>query len=157
MYQRNIKHVILDIDHTMLHAVLAPDAVGYTFFLRPKLYAFLDMLFTYYYVGIFTAGTKEYAETVVTSFLQPYMSRLSFVMHRGHYEECKMETGGLKDLRYVQRRIPSFSPESTVIIDDCPGVKMTNGSHCIHVKQFYAGHTSDRELLRVWEELRRLN
>lgn len=69
------------------------------------------------------------------------------------FEMCKWETGGYKDLKYVQGVHGSFVVDETCIVDDCMGVNYTNGDNCLHVPAFDSTHpraSEDDELDKLW-------
>jgi hypothetical protein len=50
--------------------------------------------------------------------------------------DCNMKTGEYKSINYVHYRFPQYSFVPTIIIDDHPGVKQTNGENCYYIPPF---------------------
>ena len=58
---KNKKHgiICLDLDETLFHTK------NHQIYFRPKLISFLEYLHTYFYLVVFTAATKEYADSIL--------------------------------------------------------------------------------------------
>jgi len=148
---RVIRNIVLDIDHTLLHAVdrridqVSDSAFCYfdvkkyqhlDVFERPYLQHFLDYLFDNYNVGIFTAGHEYYGDFVCENIIMNEQRTPAFLLHREHFDECQEIFHTYKDLKYVEQLYPEFKASETIIIDDYDCVRDTNGLHCIHIKEF---------------------
>ena len=137
--KRAKKNIILDIDHTLIHTVnplelaqmeskdLLPESLFNCpyyklndlalVFQRPHLSEFLDFLFANYNVAIWSAGSSDYVNAIVDTFIRTEKRIPSFVMTR----DDLIESGqSFKDLDYVYEKYPLFQPYNTLIIDDLP-------------------------------------
>lgn len=147
------KLLILDLDETLVYATekrLArlEDFRVETYFLyrRPNLDHFIEFLFKYFKVAVWTSSSESYADGVVQNvFQQP--ERLHFVWAR---ERCTYRIDGLtgkdywiKDIKKVKRL--GFSLDSILIIDDsAEKISRSYGNH-ICVTPF-EGDPTDNEL-----------
>ena len=173
-----MKGVILDIDRTLVHSVekhilrMKPgreqewkdlfewfDIDSHITFLRPKVWEFIDWLFTEGYdVGIFTAGSEEYAEQIVEGLFAG--RNLKFVYSVDHYNKCIDKYRRTKYIKYVAENYPG----EWVIIDDTSIVKSSNGELCYKIKPFIVcfddtfelkeGTENDEELVKCMEWIR---
>ena len=120
---------------------------GNVVFLRPGLKEFLNYLFHRpdTQVGIFTAGSASYAEELIHSVFLPLIdqeegSSYCFfpILTLSHFDDCKYQTGGFKDLTYVCDKFPELrlKKEEILIIDDLILVKMTNEEQCYKIYPF---------------------
>jgi TFIIF-interacting CTD phosphatase-like protein len=150
------KLLILDLDETLIFATerrlsrIEDFRVGsYLVYQRPDLRSFIDFVFDYFKVAVWTSSGSGYAHEVVrSSFVCP--EKLQFVWTR---ERCTWQfdpdLGGghwNKDLRKVRRL--GFFLESMVIIDDSPEKLKRHYGNTICVTQFL-GDASDCELRRL--------
>jgi hypothetical protein len=169
-----MKGVILDIDRTLVHSVenhvvrMEPgredkwksmfdwfDIDTHITFLRPKVMEFIDWLFTEgYEVGIFTAGSAEYAEQIVEGLFSG--RDLKFVFSEYDYNRCLDKYWRTKYIKFVAESYPltpsgfgtaifdsSVLQSKTakgdgewVIVDDASSVKRDNGDLCYKIKPF---------------------
>jgi len=142
--------VILDIDRTLVHSVenhvvrMEPgreekwksmfdwfDIDTHITFLRPKVMEFIDWLFTERYeVGIFTAGSAEYAGQIVEGL---FAGRdLRFVFSEYDYNRCLDKYWRTKYIKFVAESYPG----EWIIVDDTSSVKRDNGDLCYKIKPF---------------------
>ena len=143
-----VQNIILDLDNTLLHGVKKEldvpfqehfqtvEIEDYTVFVRPHLQAFLDFIFTHFNVAVFTAAGPNYAKQIVEKL---FPRKPVFIFSTPEFDRCKLQTGGFKDLEWVENQVP-FQKSRTLIIDDMKLVKMTNGDHCYNIKPFYVLH-----------------
>ena len=145
-----MKGIILDIDRTLVHSVennvvrMEPgreekwksmfdwfDIDTHITFLRPKVMEFIDLLFTEgYEVGIFTAGSAEYAGQIVEGL---FAGRdLRFVFSEYDYNRCLDKYWRTKYIKFVAESYPG----EWVIVDDASSVKRDNGDLCYKIKPF---------------------
>jgi len=175
--------VILDIDRTLVHSVenyvlrMKPgreeewksmfdwfDIDTHITFLRPKVREFIDTLFTEgYEVGIFTAGSEEYAEQIVEGL---FAGRdLKFVFSESDYNRCLDKYKRTKSIKYVYDNYPLTPLDiEWVIVDDSSSVKRDNGDLCYKIKPFIVcfddtfelkeGTEKDNELVKCMEWIR---
>jgi hypothetical protein len=142
--------VILDIDRTLVHSVenhvvrMEPgreekwksmcdwlDIDTHITFLRPKVLEFIDWLFTEgYEVGIFTAGSAEYAGQIVEGLFAG--RNLRFVFSEYDYNRCLDKYWRTKSIKYVAESYPG----EWIIVDDTSSVKRDNGDLCYKIKPF---------------------
>jgi hypothetical protein len=105
---------------------------------RPGLQPFLDWLFHHFDVGVWTAGSGDYANAIVNNFIDIIGSdrRLKFVLTGQNVAHAREIFHGLKHLAYVRENLNIGPYQPVIIIDDHPDVKATNGWSCIQVKPF---------------------
>jgi len=152
-------NIILDLDNTILSAEALTDfpfhkegmrekalqfAIHdmdnyYIIFERPGVQDFLDWLFKYYNVAVWTAATKDYALFVVERIILKKPNRqLKFIMFSHHcdisYDKYKAD----KRLKLVfdDFKIDGFEPDNTLIIDDRKDVWKIQPNNAIHIKAF---------------------
>ena len=149
-----IKYIALDIDRTLVHAV--PTSIikeewklkyetleydEYTVFIRPYLYTFLDYLFsTSYEIGLYTAGSREYAEFIRDKLFLYRGYTLSFIFSS---DMCINRDNTLqltKSLSHISKRLHT-EPTSILLVDDSSAIKRyitleTGGDHCYLVSKF---------------------
>jgi RNA polymerase II subunit A small phosphatase-like protein len=148
--------LILDLDETLVWATReaseAPHdfrVFGYYVTKRPHLQTFLDRVFSWFDVAVWTSSGEHYASAVVTVIFEN-PSRLLFVWCASRCtERIDRETGeqyNLKDLKKVKRK--GFPLERMLVIDDSPEkIGRQYGNHLrLHP---FEGDTKDRELLDV--------
>ena len=143
-----MKVIVLDIDRTLVDAVLTRRIkeewkekfewfvyYEYIVFLRPKVREFINFLFeNNYTVGIFTAGSNNYATTIVNKLFKDY--KLHFVFSE---EECNKSFdmyGKTKPMEYIIYKYPEFKVEDCLLIDDSITIKKDLGERCYNIKKF---------------------
>lgn len=170
--------VILDIDRTLVHSVekhivkMKPgreeewkdkfewfDIDTHITFLRPKVWEFIDFLFNEgFEVGIFTAGSSEYAKQIVDIL---FVGRdLKFVLSNDDFVEALIKYNSHKPIEYV---VEKYGGEY-IIIDDSSSVKYDNEERCYKVKPFVICYDftygfkedawMDKELIKCMDYLR---
>lgn len=169
-----MKWLILDIDNTLICAVdrnkldrvpqhawdLNPKTVGsYTVFPRPYLDSFMTSVMAMFEgrVVIWSAGTKDYVQSVVSSM---FMHVPHIIWHNDH---CKVSANlygksRFKDLRMMAQQL-NVHQDSLLIIDDHPDVKRTqpNLAYQIPAYEILAGHSAkDNALLHLGVKLYRM-
>ena len=184
-----MKGVILDIDRTLVHSVenhvvrMEPgreekwksmfdwfDIDTHITFLRPKVLEFIDWLFTEgYEVGIFTAGSAEYAGQIVEGLFAG--RNLKFVFSEYDCNRCLDKYWRTKSIKYVAESYPltpsgfgAKGDREWVIVDDASNVKRDNGDLCYKIKPFIVcfddtfelkeGTENDEELVKCMEWIR---
>ena len=163
-------HVVLDIDHTLILSMLKYEinsgmlqgknyhnVFHFITVERPYLQHFLDELFSKYDVSIWTMGTKDYADELLSKILKGRQPK--YVFHRTQCEISQRLYNSPKDLRLLWNEFnlgSEFKPESTVLVDDlAENCKQPN--KCILVKQFFPCEKHpdcDKTLLEVLEKLK---
>ena len=180
-------NIILDLDNTIIHSIsydrmkFVPknlelenkDIGDFITYRRPHLDRFLNFLFANFNVGVYTLGSRDYAEDIVWNFIQDVPNRkVDFILSR----EDEIVNKSLekykyfnltKNLNYIWNdlKIYDYYPCNTFIIDDNPYVKMSNKVNTIHIKKFEVLRddntfntdcTYDNVLLEITRELMRL-
>jgi len=151
--------VFLDLDNTLISAIdtsvmmkAEKDALikkyrgrykeipPYTVFPRRHLDAFLNYMFNVYRVGVFTAGTREYAEQIVKEFIiKPDPSRvLETFLSRSHVNHLITLKWGFKNLYALPKEYGYKNMDDVYIVDDSRDVYNTQPDRCILVKPFEA-------------------
>lgn len=167
------KNVFLDLDNTLIcsenydenllkHILL----YGYKYdFIypyitveRPNLQIFLDYLFYNFNVSVWTAATKGYASFVVDKFVtqRNHDRILKFLLFNEHCDSSMKYTNGLKSLNMLWDiwKIPGFTKENTIIIDDLIDVYNIQPKNCFRIKQFNIRNgEKDLELKRLIKKL----
>jgi hypothetical protein len=180
-------NIILDLDNTIINSITynrmkyvpknieleSVDIGDFITFKRPNLDIFLDFLFSNFNVGVYTLGSRDYAEDIVWNFIQNKPGRkVDFILSReDEYINATspkyMGLGLTKNLRFLWEdlKIYDYYPCNTFIIDDNPSVKATNPYNTIHVNKFevlrdnnsYNNLSSmDNVLLEVIKELMKI-
>jgi phosphoglycolate phosphatase-like HAD superfamily hydrolase len=143
-----MKVIALDIDRTLVDSVLTRRIKEewkekfewfiydeYTVFLRPKVREFIDFLFeNNYTVGIFTAGSNNYATKIVDHLFKDY--KLYFVFSNEEYDEGFDMYGKSKPMEYLVYKHPEFKVEECLLIDDSSRIKRSLGDRCYNIKKF---------------------
>jgi len=180
-------NIILDLDNTIIHSIsydrmsFVPrnlqlenkDIGDFITYRRPHLDRFLNFLFANFNVGVYTLGSRDYAEDIVWNFIQDVPNRkVDFILSR----EDEIVNKSLekykyfnltKNLNYIWNdlKIYDYYHCNTFIIDDNPYVKMSNQVNTIHIKKFEVLRddntfntdcTYDNVLLEITRELMRL-
>ena len=138
----NRKLVILDLDNTCICAietenikdVVYPDSFKskdlediYRIYERPGLQSFLDDLFKYYDVAVWTAAGLTYALFVIDNFILSKKGRnLKFILWDEHcvYSSKRHPNKLTKDLSLLY---PFYNKENMVLIDDNDNVVQQEG------------------------------
>lgn len=157
--------VILDLDETLIHTFAMTDKnhdknkkmSDFHFVLsgnyywvkcRPGLTVFLEYLFKYFDVGVWTAADKQYAKAICKKiFTMEQLKKLRFIYSR---ELCESEKNGpfTKPLVKVYRLNPSFNSNNTIMIDNSKVTFKHNEYNAIHIPD-YVGRVSDKCLFMI--------
>jgi TFIIF-interacting CTD phosphatase-like protein len=172
------KVVILDLDQTVISAE-ADDEYNfdkhkhkakkfnykdmdgyYIVFERPGLQKFLDFLFEHFNVSIWTAASKDYALFIIDKIiLNGKKNRhVDWIFFSYHCDISKRLKSGTKDLSILWEnyKIPGYSKDNTVIIDDYDEVHNTQPDNCIIALPFEfteEGSEKDDYLKKLQPEL----
>jgi len=180
-------NIILDLDNTIINSIPydrmkhvpknidleSIDIGDFITFKRPNLDIFLDFLFNNFNVGVYTLGSRDYAEDIVWNFIQNKPGRkVDFILSKedeiiNTTSSKYMGLGLTKNLRFLWEdlKIYDYYPCNTFIIDDNPFVKATNPYNTIHVNKFEVLRdnntynnisTMDNVLLEVIKELMKI-
>jgi hypothetical protein len=143
-----MKVIALDIDRTLVDSVLTRRIKEewkekfewfiydeYTVFLRPKVREFISFLYEKNYtVGIFTAGSNNYATRIVNQLFKD--CNLHFVFSNREYDEGFDMYGKSKPMEYLVYKHPEFKVEECLLIDDSSRIKRALGERCYNIKKF---------------------
>jgi len=171
-------HVILDLDQTVISAEAekeydpkkhkkkakkfsSKDMDGYYIvFERPGLQKFLDFLFTNFTVSVWTAASKDYALFIIEKIILAGKSNrhLDWIFFYYHCDISKSIGKGSKDLALLwdHYKIPGYTKDNTVILDDYDEVHKTQPDNCIISPSFEftnEGSENDDFLKRLQVEL----
>lgn len=180
-------NIILDLDNTIINSIAydrmkyvpknieleSVDIGEFITFKRPNLDIFLDFLFNNFNVGVYTLGSRDYAQDIVWNFIQNKPGRkVDFILSiEDEYINASSPNyiglGLTKNLRFLWEdlKIYDYYPCNTFIIDDNPFVKDTNPYNTIHVNKFEVLRdnntynnlsTMDNILLEVIKELMKI-
>jgi TFIIF-interacting CTD phosphatase-like protein len=134
----------------------------YVIFARPHLQEFLDFLFKYFNVSVWTAASREYAIFIVDNFILVKPNRkLDFFFYSYHTNMAIKESNKLKDLSMIWRKfdIKNYNSRNTYIIDDNDDVYNAQPKNTIRIKPFNYNDTKsfkDREFGRITKSLQQL-
>lgn len=150
-------NIILDLDQTLISAEAEEDydftnnknkaklfnfkdmEGYYIVFERPNLQSFLDYIFKNFNVSIWTAASKDYALFIIDKIiLQKPNRKLDWIFFSYHCDISKKVKKHTKDLSIFWDiyKIPEYSIDNTVIIDDYDEVYNTQKNNCIYAKPF---------------------
>jgi hypothetical protein len=127
-------HIILDLDETLISSVDFGEKIRYenmfksniitdpctnepefSFYHRPYLRDFLNWLFRNYKVSVWSAGEKTYVLDIVDAIMpqNPHM-----ILWRDHCNDCEKDTGRLKDIEWLKKKMPDIEEKYMILIDD---------------------------------------
>jgi TFIIF-interacting CTD phosphatase-like protein len=131
----------------------------YIVFARPHLQQFLDFLFKYFNVSVWTAASKSYALFIIDNFILTKPNRrldfMFFSYHCNYSVKCKKGLKGLNVL-WENFKLTHYNESNTIIIDDNPEVKSIQKCNCYNIKPFYAlknGSENDTALVELEKQL----
>jgi RNA polymerase II subunit A small phosphatase-like protein len=145
--------LILDLDETLVYARHEPDGHGYSFqaasyfvSVRPHLPEFLESLFDWYSVAVWTSAGEDYGREVISRVMpNPQGLEFSWFSDRctRRYDPELRDHFFLKDLKKVRRA--GYCLERVLMLDDT-GRKLARqyGNH-VPVRPFF-GDPRDTEL-----------
>lgn len=163
-------NVVLDLDNTLIYSSSVNNLSKiqgkffYTIYddlviiARPKLFEFLEWLFSNFNVSVFTYADKDYALFIIENFIlrdkqrRKLNRKLDFIFYRYHVEMGRrLYNGRIKDLRLLWGAFDmfGFNSKNTVIIDDNEDVIRSNPNNSIYIKPFDSYDERDTELLQV--------
>lgn len=153
------KNIVLDLDNTLVSTVTKDEMLklveleehpiplhyityyndnNMLIYPRPYLQEFLDFLFENYNVSVFTASESNYAYYIINSFIlddKPNRN-LDFIMTFPHYKNCLDLYIKHKYIGYITSKYPSYTEETTRIIDDNPAIWYSNPNNTIRAAPF---------------------
>lgn len=154
-------NVLLDLDNTLVCSLSIPDELKfvpqsyqeqfeytdmkpyYRIFHRPYLQCFLDFLFATCNVSIFTAADKDYGLFILDNIiLKPNTTgiprKVDYFFYEYHTNLSENYFKSPKDLRLLFDvfKLPGFTKENTVIVDDLDAVIENNKETSIRAPKF---------------------
>jgi hypothetical protein len=121
----------------------------YVIFERPHLQAFLTFLFANFTVSVWTAASQDYANFIVKHIIiGDYTDRkLDFFLCNYHGKKSSEMFSGTKDLNMLWEcyKIPNYTKDNTIILDDYDEVWKTQKDNCIIAKEFCYFHEESEE------------
>lgn len=107
----------------------------YVVFERPGLQEFLDYLFENFNVSVWTAASKDYALFIIEKIILAKKSNrhLDWIFFSHHCDVSARIKNGSKDLEMIWDiyKIPGYTKDNTVILDDYDEVHETQENNCI--------------------------
>ena len=114
-----ISTIVLDIDRTLVYALPKFDAIEhpdwctsfstfsyeqYIIVKRPYLSEFLSFCSSHFKIGIFSAGSEYYCNSIIKECFQTIP--IEFILHSDDVENCSSLLGTYKDLKYISISSP---------------------------------------------------
>jgi TFIIF-interacting CTD phosphatase-like protein len=171
-----IKHIILDLDETLIHGVPLDDPQGITedqlnhmrqtlkyhimddrtfiIFERPHLREFLNRACSLAHVSVWTAATQSYGSFIIKQIFNSPSRHCYAFFHREHCEQSEAATGHKKSLSWLAHHCPSLYSDANqmIIVDDNRDVEPANPNNCILIDEFF-GNENDRALFALTDLL----
>ena len=174
-----ITNIVLDLDSTVINSIQSneekpnvklpfylmidddnPDEVYYIVYERPHLQKFLDYIFKFYNVGVWTAASKDYAIFIVENILLQNKPerKLEFLLFDYHVKisENMPNFKSTKDLNLIWKNFNTFTDKNTIIVDDYSDVFMPQLGNAYPIPPFIVrdeNAESDTELLKLMRKL----
>lgn len=138
----------------------------YVVYCRPHLQEFLKWLFQNYKVSVWTAASKSYAMFIIENIiLKPIENddndkrKLQYAFFSYHCEISTNLTGNTKKLSILSEvfKLPDFTKDNTLIIDDYIEVKKSQPDVCLRIKGFNFikdGCENDIELVTMQQRIK---
>jgi len=158
---------VLDLDETLIHTMdVLPhkcpkldkkadfhfqlDKHHYYVLARPGYQMFLDFLFKYFKVGVWTAADKEYAKAICKRiFTSDQLKKIVFIYSRG-FCHIEHDSGSYtKPLTKIYKLHPSFKPHNTIMVDNTHHVMKFNLQNSIHIPDFNIKSRKDYYLYHI--------
>lgn len=153
-YNQKIMSQVYDYDYDFINP--------YVTVARPHLQKFLDFIFKYHNVNIWTAASKNYASFIYDRFVKKYDNNrnIGLLLYNKHCDVSMSETGHTKSLSMLweQWNLVNFNSKNTYIIDDLREVYITQPQNCLPIKPFnIKDGKDDTELLKMIEKIKSIN
>ncbi len=133
--------LVLDLDETIVHNNSTEKIEP---ILRPGIEEFLNVLSNYYEIILFTASTKEYANTVLN-----YIKNSNLINYKLFRENTtKFSDNYLKDIGKLGRDLKKI-----IIVDNLPQAFKLQKNNGICIKAFYGDIVGDRNTLQILSEI----
>ena len=143
------KHIVLDLDNTLVHSVFKPSG-SYIIHQRPGLKRFLKTLFTSALsVSVWSAGTRPYVMTVVRKIFSPsQFYKLRFIYSRD--QTVNINNMFIKNLRIMTKQSKDMNLKNTILIDDRPEHMILNAGRMYVIPEWtYGNKDFELEKLRL--------
>jgi hypothetical protein len=126
----------------------------YVIFERPHLQPFLTFLFANFNVSVWTAASQDYANFIVKNIViaDHPERKLEYFLCNYHGKKSSSMFNGSKDLKMLWEcyKIPGYTKDNTIILDDYDEVWNTQMDNCIIAKEFsYFTEDSEEETFLV--------
>jgi TFIIF-interacting CTD phosphatase-like protein len=126
----------------------------YVIFERPHLQPFLTFLFANFNVSVWTAASQDYANFIVKNIViaDHPERKLEYFLCNYHGKKSSCMFSGSKDLKMLWEcyKIPGYTKDNTIILDDYDEVWNTQMENCIIAKEFcYFTEDSEEETFLV--------
>lgn len=149
-------NIVLDLDETLIHTLSITKSFstnlskmadfhfeidGQHFWVnkRPGLDLFLDFIFKYFQVGIWTAADKEYATQICKKVLTyEQVKKIKFIYSRNfcHLDQNENPPMFTKPLAKLYELYPDFNHQNTLMIDNAPHVMKYNPHNGVYIPDF---------------------
>ena len=148
-------HIILDLDETCINSVENNknvidaskfekfNTLGYTTYIRPHLKEFIDWALKHCSVSIWSAGEKTYVFDIVKNLFPD--QKINLLLWRDHCDKCNDDTGMLKNIDWLNKKIPGLEKYGNILlIDDLKDNCTLNGSNAFNISSFdVSNHGAD--------------
>ena len=136
--------LVLDLDETLISFKFTQMNKGIgKLHLRPGLEDFLEEIKKYYEIIIFTSGTKDYADTILSIIEQKNNSKyFNGILYREHTTLIGKKY--IKDLTKIGRDL-----SKTIIVDNLPQSFKLQRENGILINSFYGDNMDDRALYEL--------
>lgn len=156
-------NIVLDLDETLIHTITITKkhsaklakisdfhfVIEKQYFWvnkRPGLDLFLDFIFKYFQVGIWTAADKAYATQICKHILTyDQVKKIKFIYSRNfcHLDRTETPTSFTKPLAKLFELYPDFDQSNTLMIDNTPHVMKYNPYNGVYIPDFTSQHNDD--------------
>ena len=136
--------LVLDLDETMISFKFTKISLGIgKLHLRPGLEEFLEEIKKYYEIIVFTSGTKDYADAILSIIEQKNNSKyFDGLLYREH--TILMGKKYIKDLSKLGRDL-----SKTIIVDNLPHSFKLQRENGILINSFYGDNMDDKALFEL--------
>ena len=151
--------ILLDLDNTLItsssqriyhpHIDNGPNGLKPQYiFLRPHLDEFLSFLFTHFEVGLWSAATCEWINTIIlsTPSMEKYKNKFLFI-----WDNTQCSSNKAKPLQKVWKKYPQYQQHNTIIIDDILTTETPNIQNRLNIGKYkvHQDMYQDNELLKI--------
>jgi hypothetical protein len=160
IYSLEIEKVPKNMKNHWINSFKSYEMTGeFLVFERPGLQKFLDWLFKYFNVSVWSAASPSYVDFIVDNIIEKNGRRVEYVLNSNNCKISQKIYGidNIKklDLIWDVYDLKGFGPYSTLIIDDLGKVTNNNKHNSIRIKRFVTNENTlnDNELVRIKKEL----